>query len=162
MRKQVTDQAGTAQAAETDKAVWLDLEALAQVQVSSEAAGHPVESALVAGSSTDCWQAAAPGMATLTLRFDAPQRVQRVLLHVVEPTHERSQEWALTAVFADGASREILRQGWNFSPGGSKEQREVYNFNLNQVASLTLTIDPDRGRDRYPATLAAWRVGLAG
>ena len=72
--------------------------------------------------------------------------------------HERSQEWALKALFGDGTERELLRQGWNFSPGGSAEQDETYTLNLRGVLALTLWIDPDRGRNRYPATLAMWRL----
>ena len=75
-----------------------------------------------------------------------------------ERQYERSQEWALKARFADGTERELLRQGWNFSPGGSAEQDATHTLNLPGVLALTLWIDPDRGRNRYPATLAMWRL----
>lgn len=136
---------------------WLDLESLAEVEVNSEAAGFPVEGALISGSSRG-WQAASPGAAHIRLRFDTPIPVAQVLLHCIDAEHERAQEWALTARLADGTEREIVRQGWNFSPGGSTDQREVYTLDLPGVRELSLSIDPDRGRDRYPATLAAWRV----
>ncbi len=155
MRKQITG-AGAEPAAKPEGS-WLDLESLAEIEVSSEAAGFPVESALIPGSARG-WQSASPGVARLVLRFDAPLSVAQVMLHCIDMEHERSQEWSLTARLADGSEREIVRQGWNFSPGGSTDQREVYNLNLPGVRELALSIDPDRGRDRYPATLAAWRV----
>ena len=159
MRKQITDQNSTTKTRIDEQAGWLDLEQLVQVEVSSEAPGHPIENALVpAKSAATGWQAQALGPATITLRFDAPLAVTRVLLHFAEPRHERTQEWALAAVLADGSRRELLRQGWNFSPSGSTEQREEHAVDLQQVSALTLSIDPDPGRNRYPATLAALRV----
>lgn len=137
---------------------WLDLETLAAVEVSSEAEGFPVENALLVGN-TGNWRANAVGEARIELRFDAPQALSNTLLTFVEKEHERAQEWALTAVFADGSRREVLRQGWNFSPGGaeqSREQSDVYRVDLMDVVQLSLWIDPDRGRDRYPATLQSW------
>ncbi len=157
MRKQVTNQSGT-QAKETaGETGWLNLEPIAAVEVSSEAPGSPVEGALTVGS-TRGWEAASHGPASITLRFDAPQDIARTQLRCMDAEHERSQEWALQATFADRTHREVLRQGWNFSPGGSTEQNEQYVLNLRQVVALSLSIDPDRGRDRYPATLLAWRI----
>ncbi len=159
MRKQITGAVSGGAGSTGGK--WLDLETLAQVEVSSEADGFPVEGVFTPGSSRP-WQAAFPGVARLVLRFDAPLLIAQVLLHCVDAEHERTQEWALRARLADGTEREIVRQGWNFSPGGSTEQREVYTLNLGSVRELALSIDPDRGRDRYPATLAEWRVSSNG
>ena len=150
MRKQVGSEAKT-----HEDGNWLNLEELVRAEVSSEAAGFPVENALVPPGARP-WKAAGPGKASITLRFDAPQRITRVRLRFVDEEHERSQEWALF----DDDGRELLRQGWNFSPGGSTVQDETYKFNLSGVRALTLAIDPDRGRDRYPAALSAWRIGV--
>ncbi len=153
MRKQVT---GGIEAS-ADGTTWLELEAIAEVVVSSEAPAHPIENALV-GPGTVHWQAAVAGASTITLRFDTPMLLTATRLEFAEPAHERSQEWAISAVFADGTARELLRQGWNFSPSGSREQREQYTLSTAPVRSLTLWIDPDRGQNRYPATLQAWRL----
>ncbi len=153
MRKQVTGE----MRGQTAGAHALDLDAVARVEVSSEAAGSPIEGALTAPYARP-WRAARPGKSVLTLRFDQPQRVGQVRLRCVDTEHERSQEWALVAVLEGGQEREVLRQGWNFSPGGSTEQDETYTLNLSGVAGLRLAIDPDRGRDRYPASLALWEV----
>ena len=167
MRKQVTGQAGNAMSEPKARGNWLDLDALATVEVSSEAPGYGIENALVPGSTrlpdpSQRWQAAVPGEAKITLRFDLPQRIERVRLHFSDTEHERSQEWALFAQFANGADREVLRQGWNFSPAGSTEQQEEYTLALDRVVALSLWVDPDRGRDRYPATLVSWRIGATG
>jgi len=154
MRKQII---GTGTASAEKEGAWLDLDSLARVEVSSEAADYPAENALVPGS-VEGWRAAQTGDARIMLRFDQPQAISQTLLQFAEREYERSQEWALTAEFADGTKREVLRQQWNFSPGGSTEQREEYTLNLQAVTALLFWIDPDRGRNRYPATLVAWRV----
>ena len=136
---------------------WLDLEKLADVEVSSEAPDAPIEGALLPGDGRD-WRAARPGEAHITLRFAAPQTIEQTRIVFREREHERSQEWALSASFSDGTERELLRQGWNFSPGGSAEQDQTYTLNVRGVLALTITIDPDRGRNRYPASLAMWRL----
>ncbi len=149
---------GNSNAADTvESSQWLNLEEIAEVEVSSEAPGFSVENVFAQGSGGG-WQAQTTGAARITLHFDKPQAITRTLLHFVEDEHERSQEWALSAVLADGGERELLRQGWNFSPGGSREQRESYALHTPPVRSLTLWLDPDRGQNRYPATLAAWRL----
>ena len=158
MRKQVTGQ-GKSSADEPGNS-WIDLDVHARVEVSSEAADSPIEHALLPGYALG-WQAAVSGPATVTLRFDVPQPVGRVLIDFAEQQYERSQEWALSAHYPDGSERELLRQGWNFSPAGSHEQREVLTLDGKPVVGLRLWIDPDRGQNRYSATLKAWRVGLA-
>ncbi len=154
MRKRIIGQEPPA--SPTHHGAWLDLTTVAAVEVSSEAPSSPIEGVF---TGTGNWTAASPGAATITLRFDAPTRVTRSAIEVIDPDHERTQEWALRAFFSDGTDRELLRQGWNFSPGGATRQLEEYNFNLDEVVALSLTIDPDKGRDRYPATLTNWKVG---
>ena len=57
-------------------------------------------------------------------------------------------------MWARAGKREIVRQQWTFSPGGASEEVEDYAVDLENIASIELTIDADRGRDRIPATLA--------
>ena len=154
MRKRTT---GGEASESAEQGLWLDLDQVAEVEVSSEAPGYPIENALAFPSKGE-WRAATTGAARITLHFDSPQRIARTLLHFAEEDHERSQEWAISAMLADGSERELLRQGWNFSPGGSREQRESYALHTAPVSSLTLWIDPDRGQNRYPATLKAWQL----
>src|SRR5207245_1715396 len=58
---------------------WLDLEALARVEVTSEDAAHPIESALLPVGATG-WRAESPGEQTIRLLFEAPQRLRRIRL----------------------------------------------------------------------------------
>src|ERR1043166_6036814 len=58
---------------------WLDLEALARVEVTSEDAAHPIESALLTIGATGC-RAQSPGEQTVRLLFEAPQRLRRIRL----------------------------------------------------------------------------------
>ncbi len=143
----------------TQGQAWLDLAALARVEISSEDAQYPVEQALTgAMSDASGWRAEMLGPQTILLRFDEPQTVKRVLLHFRETEQERSQEFSLHATLVDGRTQEIVRQQWSFSPRGSTDEQESYDVSLENVTTLTLWIDPDRGRDRYRATLAAFRV----
>ena len=58
MRKRIINQ-GAEGASAVDKN-WLDLEGLAQAEVSSEDAAHPIESALIPNTGSG-WRAAQPG-----------------------------------------------------------------------------------------------------
>src|SRR5438876_10116149 len=62
---------------------WVNLEQVARVDVSSEDAAHPIESALLPGSGTG-WRAAGAGAQTIRLIFDQPQRLKRISLIFVE------------------------------------------------------------------------------
>ena len=88
---------------------WLDVAQLAQVEVTSEDAAHPIESALVPGEGSG-WRAALPGEQTIRLIFDRPQRLTRIWLLFIEPDTTRTQEFVLRWS-ADGERtfRDILR-----------------------------------------------------
>ena len=54
---------------------WLDLQRLAQVEVTSEEAAHPIEAALIPSVGSG-WRAAQAGEQTIRLLFDELQRVR--------------------------------------------------------------------------------------
>jgi hypothetical protein len=56
---------------------WMDLERLAQVEITSEDAGYPIESALIPGTGSG-WRAAQPGEHTIRLLFNEPLRLNRI------------------------------------------------------------------------------------
>jgi hypothetical protein len=56
---------------------WLNLERLADVEVTSEDPAHPIESALLAGESLG-WRAAEAGKQTIRLRFNQPSQLRRI------------------------------------------------------------------------------------
>jgi hypothetical protein len=137
---------------------WLDLEELAQVEVTSEDPAFPIESALALGTGRS-WHASDPGEQTILLMFNQPQRLRRICLRFVEGHAVRTQQFTLSwSVESGGRFQEIVRQQWNFSPGGSTEEREDYEVDLNAVSVLKLQIDPDVGLGKARATLSELRL----
>jgi hypothetical protein len=136
---------------------WLSLPDLAEVEVSSEDSGHPVESAF-SGQEAG-WRALSPGKQLIRLIFDQPQTIQRIYLRFQESEVERTQQFTLRwSAAKGGALTEIVRQQWNFSPQGTKTESEDYRVDLRMVSILELTIDPDLGKGEAIASLADWRV----
>jgi hypothetical protein len=70
---------------------WLNLEDLVEVEVTSEDATHPIESALLPGRGSG-WVAASPGKQTIRLLFLNPQRLRRIWLNFADSLTERTQE----------------------------------------------------------------------
>jgi hypothetical protein len=151
MRKSILSQPA-ADAAVSSAGEWLDLQELASVEISSEDAQHPFENALPGGKSGG-WRAAVPGPQVIRLTFDHPQPIRRIRLEFREENRERSQEFALFATSGADQKKEVVRQQWTFSPGGSAVEVEDYSVNLPAVASLELKIDPGRHDHQAIATL---------
>jgi hypothetical protein len=138
---------------------WLDVGHVASVEVTSEDPEHTIESALLPSIGSG-WQADRPGQQTIRVVFDTPQRVRRIRLRFVEPAVERTQQFTLRwAGRRDEPPREIVRQQWNFSPGGSTTEAEDYRIDLHGVSVLELTINPDVRSPDALASLAEWRIG---
>jgi len=137
---------------------WLDLERAAAVEVTSEEENFPVESALVLGE-TRGWRAAVPGMQTIRLVFDQPQRVRNISLVFEEEQTPRTQEFVLRWSSDGGRSfREIVRQQWNFSPPETIREVEEYQAELSSVTVLELAIKPNIGGGLARASLKCLRV----
>lgn len=155
MRKRVLTSAQDAPPADGD---WLDIEPLAEVEISSEDPAHPIESALLLDGGSG-WRAAGPGPQTIRLVFDPPQSLHRILLAFSETTAERTQEYVLRWS-ADGGEElsDVVRQQWNFSPGGATRQVEDHRVDLPRVTVLQLEITPDIGGGSAPASLDRLRL----
>jgi hypothetical protein len=139
-------------------AEWLDLERLTQVEITSEGAAHPIESALLPGQGSG-WRATEPGEQTIRLLFAHPQQLQRIWLQFVEPVAKRTQEFVLRWSPDGGQSfREIVRQQWNFSSQGATCETEDYRVDLSGVTMLELTIIPDISGGDVHASLAQLRL----
>jgi len=137
---------------------WLDVEGLAEVEITSEDAAHPIESALLPGQAPG-WRAAGPGTQTIRLLFAAPQRLRRISLKFVETRTERTQEYVLRWSPDGGQSfREIVRQQWNFNPRGATSETEDHHVDLPAVTVLELSIIPDISGKDAPASLAQLRL----
>lgn len=156
MRKRITSPAP--RGLETPEPEWLDVEQLAEVEVTSEDSAYPIESALAPGPESG-WRAAQPGEQTIRLIFDRPQRLSRIWLLFVEPDTVRTQEFVLRWSPDGGRSlREILRQQWNFGPPETIREAEDYRVELSGVTVLELAIVPDKSGGDARASLAQWRL----
>lgn len=137
---------------------WLDLERLAQVEITSEDVDHPIESALIPGTGSG-WRAAQPGEQTIRLLFNEPLRLKRIHLVFQEDEQERTQEFVLRWSPDGGQSyREIVRQQYNFSPPEAAREVEDYDVDLDGVTALELRIVPDISGGSTRASLAQLRV----
>jgi len=137
---------------------WLNVEGLAEVEITSEDVAHPIESALLPGRASG-WRAAGPGKQTIRLLFANPQRLRRIWLNFVEPLTERTQEYVLRWSPDGGQSfREIVRQQWNFSPQGTTCETEDHRVELPAVTVLELSIIPDISGGNAFASLAELRI----
>jgi len=137
---------------------WLDLESLVQVEITSEDADYPIESALIPGTGLG-WRAAQPGAQLIRLLFDEPRSLRRIHLMFHEGAQERTQEFVLRWSADRGQSyREILRQQYNFSPPAVTREVEDYDIDLDGVTALELQIVPDISGGRARASLAQLRV----
>jgi hypothetical protein len=137
---------------------WLSLAELADVEVTSESAEHPIESALLQGDASG-WRASTPGEQTIRLLFSRPTPLRRIALRFVERDVERMQEYVVRWSPDHGRSfHDVVRQQWNFSPRGSTEEIDDYRVDLPAVTVLELSIVPDKSNGRALASLAQLRV----
>ena len=136
----------------------MDLAQIATVEVTSEDPGFPIES-VFSSTGGPGWRASQKGEQQIRLIFDQAIAVHRIQLHFLEPTRDRLQEFTVRWSSADGgATKEIVRQQWTFSPAGSTSELEDYEVNLDGVSTIELVIKPDLTHNDAPATLAAWRL----
>ncbi len=139
-----------------EKASWLDIGAIAQVEVTSEDSQYPIESAFGEGSGLG-WRASERGKQTIRLFFDEPQRIRRIWLRFVEEHADRTQQFSLQwSKNKMDSLRPLFQQQWNFSPSGSTTQTEDYKVELDDVWMLQLVIDPDISKGPAVATLESW------
>ena len=139
---------------------WLDLERLAEVEVTSEDPGHPIESALTAGRGTG-WRAAGPG-----------EQVVRLALRRAGPAAAGPRRVPRGGGGADAGVRPPVvgrRRGarsgrssgssGTFSPPGTTEEVEEYRVRPARGRSaLELDVTPDISGGDARASLAELRV----
>jgi hypothetical protein len=137
---------------------WLDLQRLAQVELTSEEATHPIEAALIPSVGLG-WRAAQAGEQTIRLLFDELQVVRRIQLLFHEDQQARTQEFVLRWSPDAGKSyREIVRQQYNFSPPELTREFEDYTVDLVGVTALELRIVPDISGGDARASVAQLRI----
>ena len=156
MRKSIITQ--SPQGAKPTDFDWLDLEATARVELTSEDAAHPIESALKPGAGPG-WRASEPGRQTVRLLFDKPLTVKRVHLVFREEEQGRTQEFLLRWSSDDGRTfREIVRQQYTFSPPGNTVEIEDYEGDFAGLAGLEITITPEISGGSARASIAELRL----
>jgi len=157
MRKRIIRR-DTAESVKADPA-WLDLERLAEVEVTSEESAHPIEAALIPGFGAG-WQAAEPGEQTIRLLFDKPQAIRKIGLRFrAETGGARTQEFVLSWAGREAQpAHEIVRQQYNFSPPGVTVEVEDYSVRLDGVRVLELRIIPDISGGALCASLEHLRI----
>jgi hypothetical protein len=137
---------------------WLDLDRIASVEVTSEESDHPIESALLLEGKGG-WRASNPGVQTIRLIFDEPQKLSRILLVFEDTENSRIQEFVLRrSPDVQYSPREIVRQQWNFSPPDSVRETEDYSVELSEVKVLELEIVPNKSGGEVRASLASLRL----
>lgn len=156
MRKRIIEPDQKAQALASDD--WLELDSIAEVEISSEDPANPIESALLPGRASG-WRAGAAGKQTIRLLFSRPQPLKRILLAFAEGHSRRTQEYLLRWSPDGGESyHEIVRQQWNFSPDGATTEVEDYEVDLPAVTVLELIIVPDISGSAATASLEKLRL----
>ena len=138
---------------------WLDLETVAQVELSSEDRDHPIESALLP-KREGSWRASDSGQQFIRLFFDEPLDIERIHLEFLENTHSRTQEFVI--ICTAGRSRnalEIVRQQYCFNPLTTTSEIEDYRVELRGITMLELKITPDISGGMACASLEQLRLG---
>jgi len=134
---------------------WLDLPAIAEIEISSEDAERAIDFALQPGRDGG-WRATQSGEQVLRVIFDRPQTLRRIRLVFIENHHPRTQEFHLRSS-ADGKNfREVVRQQYNFNPPAT--ETEDYSVELNEVKILELRIIPDISGGASTASLSELRL----
>jgi hypothetical protein len=137
---------------------WIDLQYVAQVELTSEDVAHPIEAALTNNFDSG-WRAAQAGEQTVRLLFDEPRRVRRIQLLFFEDQQARTQEFVLQWSPDAGQSYlEIVRQQYNFSPPGMTREFEDYTVDLVGVTALELRIVPDISGGEARASVSQLRI----
>ncbi|QWV93055.1 hypothetical protein KP004_18090 [Geomonas oryzisoli] len=137
----------------TSSADWLNLDCIANIELTSEDPSQPIESALQPVGAPG-WRAAEPGPQLIRLLFDAPQQVKRIYLLIHEEEVTRTQEFVLRyAQHHSHNFREIVRQQFTFSPPGTTTEQEEYQVDLDEVTALELEIMPDVSGSAAKASL---------
>ena len=129
----------------------MDVEQLAQVEVTFEDPAAPIETVFHFGPRT--------GVAGRRARHAADSAHLRSASALGAHATERTQEFTLRYRELGGSAvKEIVRQQWNFSPAGSTSETEDYQVDLHRVSMLELWLEPDQSQGVAFAGLAEWRL----
>jgi len=155
LRKQILDTTKSGKPESEHR--WLNVEALARMEPSSEEPQHMIEAAMLPGGNG--WKAASSGEQTLCMLFDDAQDLRTIRLVFKESLRPRTQEFLLSWSGDQGNTwRDIARQQYNFSSPDSTLEVEEYKVDLHGVTGLSLSIIPEISGGDAVASLAEWRI----
>ena len=134
------------------------MESTASDEITSEDNAFPIESAPLQRDKGG-WRAAEPGIQTIQLIFDEPQKLRRISVVFEETETKRTQEFTLRWSSDRGSSfREIVRQQRNFSSADATREAEDYAVDLSNVTLVDLIIEPDKENHKARASLLSLRL----
>lgn len=137
---------------------WIDVRALASLHASSEDADSPVVKAFSRGDSRG-WRAGHPGVQVIEVHFRQPLDLTRIRLVFEEAGEQRTQQFTVTWSSRRGETHgEVVRQQFNFSPGGATREVEDYRVDLRDIETLQIRITPDISGGSAVASLSECRV----
>ena len=119
---------------------WLAVVDVAQIELTSEALEHPIESALIEDRGIG-WRASRPGEQRIRLVFDQPQAIRLIHLVFEDADQERLQEFVLRGSSDRGLTYvTLVRQQFFFNPSGATREVEDYAVNLEATTDIELHI----------------------
>ena len=130
---------------------WLDLDVVADVTIS--VCGQRI------ARGSGAWSAEWPGEQMIEIRFRRPTTVSRLRVVSTEVEQSRTQEMTIWASLRRGERhREILRQQFNFRPGGATAHVEECVLQLEDVSALHLRVVPSLDGRRAVARVSELHV----
>jgi hypothetical protein len=137
---------------------WIDVRAVARLRASSEDPQHAIARAFSTTHGPG-WRAADPGVQVIEVHFREPRDLTHIRLVFEHEGPARTQEFTIAWSARRGEThREIVRQQFNFSPGGATREVEDYTMALQGVETLTIRITPDISGGGARASLAECRL----
>lgn len=155
MRKRIVDLVKESETFTAEQS--LDIQAIAEVELTSEDPANVIESAFRPGGSG--WRASSAGVQRIKLIFDEPQQIGLVHLVFQETEQPRTQEFALRwSSDKEGSMCNLIRQQYSFSPPATTRESEDYHTKLTGVAALELEIIPDISGNQAYASIQELRL----
>ena len=140
---------------------WLAVVDVAQIELTSEALEHPIESALIDDRGIG-WRASRPGEQRIRLVFDQPQAIRLIHLVFEDGEQERRQEFVLRGSSDRGLTYvTLVRQQFFFNPSGATREVEDYAVDLEATTDIELCIIPDLSGRPVFANLKELRISAA-
>jgi hypothetical protein len=138
---------------------WLDLDCVAEIEITSEDPEYPIDSAIAGDGHGIGWRAANPGEQMIRICFLKPTSLRRIRIIFEEENARRTQEFVLRwSAENDAAPRDIVRQQYNFNPPYATREVEDYAVNIDDAKVLELRIIPNISGGDVHATLSKLRL----